>query len=214
MPLHFCPECDKRLSSAQSLQRHVENMHSNEADEEDENGEQGKHFYPKRLWEFRLPYLLDDEETDEEMANADEEVSTIGDFIDDAIHDMEEISSVGDILENYQEVSKAFETKVPATILLTLSLWFWIDGCSIINQVRAVDLRMHLLNRTQFFNNIKDTIGKRQETITDINEAEDVAWDERRFALKYFLEENKDELDEYLFNEDNGDENETVNTMY
>ncbi len=214
MPLHFCPECDKHLSSAQSLQRHVKNMHSNEADEEDENVDQGKHFYPKSSWEFRLPYFLDDEETDEEMADADEEVITIGAFIDDAIHDMEEISSVGDILENYQEVSKAFEAKVPATKPLTLSLWFWINGCPIIIQVRAVDRRMHQLNRTQFFNDIKDTIGKRQETISDINEAEDVAWDERRFALKYFLEENRDELDEYLFNEDSGDENETVNTMY
>ncbi len=58
---------------------------------------------------------------------------------------------------------------------------------------------MYKLKRTSFYRSILETIEQRSETIDDINEAEDLAWQDRRMALKWFIKHNPDTLEEYLF---------------
>ncbi|MCP4052528.1 MAG: hypothetical protein GY739_05565 [Mesoflavibacter sp.] len=47
-----------------------------------------------------------------------------------------------------------------------------------------------------------ETIKQRSDTIDDINEAEDLAWQDRRMALKWFIKENFKTLEEFLFGEE------------
>ena len=80
------------------------------------------------------------------------------------------------MLANYNEVNKSFAEKV-----------------------RQLDVKMHNLKQTTLYCSIQNTIEKCKKKTGDINEAEDVAWEDRRFALKQFIQKNEDALNDKLF---------------
>ncbi len=64
------------------------------------------------------------------------------------------------------------------------------------------DTRMHNLRRTEFFQGIEQQVEKYMKKCNDINEAEEAAWDDRRFALKRFISDNSEAIGAYLFPDD------------
>ncbi len=65
---------------------------------------------------------------------------------------------------------------------------------------------MYGLKQTSFYRSILETIKQHSDTIDDINEAEDLAWQDRWMALKWFIKENFKTLEEFLFGEEAEDE--------
>lgn len=65
---------------------------------------------------------------------------------------------------------------------------------------------MYMLKRTSLFKTIESTIKRHKRTYDDIEEAENVAWDDRRFALKSFLTKNKEDMEKFLSDNDEEDD--------
>ncbi|MCP4056620.1 MAG: hypothetical protein GY738_04715 [Pseudoalteromonas sp.] len=66
---------------------------------------------------------------------------------------------------------------------------------------------MHNLRSTDFYQGIERAIKHRLEVCDgNLCEAEEAAWDDRKFALKRFIMDNKEEMEEYLFNKEEEDE--------
>jgi len=61
---------------------------------------------------------------------------------------------------------------------------------------------LYRLRRTELFRGIEDLVEQYTEKCGDVNEAEQVAWNDRRFALKLFIEANQDDIAEQIFKED------------
>ncbi len=59
------------------------------------------------------------------------------------------------------------------------------------------------LRKTKFFQEIEGTIEKNVEKCSgDDREAEQLGWDDRRFALRQFILDNTDALENHLFPEE------------
>lgn len=136
----------------------------------------------------------------------DDQVETIGEILKDVIEvvkeeneDME-IESMDDLIEpeNYIIIQKAFEKKVCESIKQKSI----VSSKNFATQVRELDTIMYNLRRTEFFRGIENAVEKIQETVPNINEAEDIVWDQRKNALKYILKNNAELMDEYLFPEE------------
>ncbi len=67
-------------------------------------------------------------------------------------------------------------------------------------------MQMYNLNQTSFYQSILETIKQRSKIIDDIDEAEDLAWEDRRMALKWFIKANSETLEEYLFGAEEEDD--------
>lgn len=63
---------------------------------------------------------------------------------------------------------------------------------------------------TEFYQGIEKGIKKYLKKLgggaENQEEAEDLAWDDRRFGLKHFLKKHENELDDKLFNQDEEDD--------
>ena len=70
------------------------------------------------------------------------------------------------------------------------------------NKVRKMEDMMTVLGRTEIFQEIKATISYNYDHMKNPVEAEERAWDDHRFALKSFIEENAIKLENNLFAED------------
>ena len=70
---------------------------------------------------------------------------------------------------------------------------------------------MYLLRRTDIYQGIQKTLANHLTNIDDVEEAEEVAWADRRFALKRFLVKNETEFEAKLFEEDVEDEDDSAN---
>ncbi len=68
--------------------------------------------------------------------------------------------------------------------------------------IGCVDL-VDNLRKTKFFREIESTIEKNVEKCSgDDREAEQLGWEDRRFALRQFILDNTDALENHLFPED------------
>ena len=66
------------------------------------------------------------------------------------------------------------------------------------------------INNTSFYKKVKKVIANHSK-IDDENEAIDLGWDEKRFALKHFLINNREVLEPLLFEEEEDEEEEEDN---
>ena len=73
-------------------------------------------------------------------------------------------------------------------------------------QVQAADTLLYKLRNVQFYEDIENLAKKYIKKGSGINEAEDAAWDDRRFSLKYLIENHTEELEEYVFGDGEGEE--------
>ena len=71
-----------------------------------------------------------------------------------------------------------------------------------VNKVRKMEDIMTVLGRTELFQEIKATISHNYDHVKNPVEAEERAWDDHRFALKSFIQENARKLEKNLFAED------------
>ena len=126
------------------------------------------------------------EEEDDDVVDSQEQVDTIGEYLEEILEELQEdpdieLNSVDDLVapDNYSKIRDMFADKV-----------------------RAIDNKMYALRRTDLFQGIEAAVTRHEEHIDDVTECEDAAWDDRRFALKSFIKENADKLEEKLFPEE------------
>ncbi len=199
-----CEECDKVFASSQSLKRHKISFHPEDEDMDNEGDNAPFHVVRSLKLAWFSDQISDSgDEEDDEIVDSEQGVVTIGEFIKEAIGDVEdEVQSVNDLPDEdvYKKISKAVENKV---VVLQFAYGQYIGfSSSQLFQIRKVDLQIYSLKLTSFYRSILETIEQRSETIDDTNEAEDLAWEDRRMALKWFIKANSETLEEYLFGED------------
>ena len=125
----------------------------------------------------------EEEDEDDDVGDSQEQVDTLGEYLEEILEELQEdpdieLSSVDDLVapDNYSKIRDMF-----------------------VDKVRAIDNKMYALRRTDLFQGIEAAVTRHEEHIDDITECEDAAWDDRRFALKSFIKENADKLEEKLF---------------
>ena len=74
-------------------------------------------------------------------------------------------------------------------------------------QIKAAVKFAQDISNTGFYKEVKRVIDS-HSTIDDEDEAIDLGWDEKRFALKHFLINNREVLEPLLFDEEEGEEEE------
>ena len=125
----------------------------------------------------------DDEEDDEEdqLGTEEEQLETIGDILKEFIQDNDSIKTMDDLtdVDNYQETRQGFE-----------------------DTVRKADELMYYLRRTKLFQGISRAIQKHRDGGCDDEEAEEAGWDLKKFALKYYISNNRDKLEAHIFPDD------------
>ena len=65
--------------------------------------------------------------------------------------------------------------------------------------MRQIIIDAENLKLTKFYHKIKDTERRLKKLGLDSEEANEEAWFERKYALKIFIRENKDELIKWVF---------------
>ena len=119
------------------------------------------------------------------------------------------ITSFDDLLsaENYVRVNEFVTSKVYSlSLFLSLSPFEYFAWFQIKDTVKfAQDI-----NNTSFYKKVKKVIANHSK-IDDENEAIDLGWDEKRFALKHFLINNREVLEPLLFEEEEDEEEEEDN---
>ncbi len=112
-----CNECEKLFASSQSLKRHMDKFHTEDEDMDDE-GDVTLIFPLSSSWN---PSWLSDQdsrsgdEDDDEVVDTENGVETIGEFIKEAIEDVEdEVQSLEDLfdVDTYKKICRAVEEKV------------------------------------------------------------------------------------------------------
>ena len=61
------------------------------------------------------------------------------------------------------------------------------------------------LKATQLYQKVMSTKQRMEKRGVDAEEAAEIAWEERKYILKCFLQHNKDEVAEWIFPEDEED---------
>jgi hypothetical protein len=181
---YICPICKKEFTRKYNLDRHIEKYHKNgngngnggseSISEKEEIAVIGE-LLKKAIYMFEEDHDEDEDGDDYEDNDGDED-EEIGSGI----------TSVEDLVDNYNEINECFSS-------------------TILDCITTVEK----LNKTRFFKSILKSYEKQKADLPE-DEAMESALNLRKFALKSFIKKHKSELEKFLFIEVEEDDEEEL----